>query len=111
METFLGDCRTSFGSGMWAADRVHLSPEGYQDVATAILEVAQGGMDREDGDDDTWSEVLATKRLFSPSNFYSDFRNIVNRLTMLWPPKDAPWNRYHDSCRPRKGQCPSQGRQ
>jgi hypothetical protein len=49
-------------SGMWAADRVHLSSEGYRDVAAAILEVAQGGMDREDGDDDTLSEGSATKR-------------------------------------------------
>ncbi len=62
METSLGDHKTSCGSATWAADRVHLSPKGYRDVAAAVLEVAQGGMDREDGDDDTSSEVWATRR-------------------------------------------------
>ncbi len=44
-----------------ATDRVHLSPEDYWDLAAAIMEVAQGGLEGEDGNDDNLSKLLALK--------------------------------------------------
>ncbi len=42
-EPGLGNCLTSGGSSLWASnDGVHLSPEGYRDVAMGLADLVKG---------------------------------------------------------------------
>jgi hypothetical protein len=47
--------------GVGVRQTLHLLPEGYRDLEAADLQVASGGLEREDGSDGTRSEPAALK--------------------------------------------------
>jgi hypothetical protein len=106
-EPSLGNRLTSGGSSLWSSnDGVHLSPEGYRDVAMGLADLVRGECDPE-GTDESSSTISENQKRKRPESVITVPDNKRNRNKTSAPTmaewvtgqrETARWhNRHHSS--------------